>query len=94
MPQPERMGCTSITLICSKPLENAELKKTIYSLSRLLRKTRADADTLLALEDIVGKDEGNASEHASISTSGGFLTQAARLTGHMGAVYMCAFSPL
>ncbi len=93
MPEPERMACIMSKILILKPSENAKLKKTIYSLSRLLRRTRADADTLLALEDIVGKDEGNASEPASRSTSGGFLTQAARLSGHMGAIYTCAFSP-
>ncbi len=80
-------------LIILKPSENAKLKKTIYSLSRLLRRTRADAATLLDLEDIVGKGEENASEPENRSTSGGFLTQAARLSGHVGAIYTCAFSP-
>ncbi len=82
-----------ITLI-PKSSENDKLKKTIYSLSRLLRTTRADADTLQALEDIVGKDEGSAAESASRSTSGGFLTQAAVLSGHVGAIYTCSFSPM
>ncbi len=82
------------TMLIPKPSENDKLKKIIFSLSRLLRRTRADADALLALEDIVGKDEGNASESASRSTSGGFLTQAAVLSGHMGAIYTCSFSPM